>query len=123
MCNFLQSVIKEMIGGQMEQLLLRQLTMRYIGFLLSAISFGFQVGEKTHFRILSLCYLSNSQNMPVTEKVEYLFYFTLFYFIFTKICCLWKATPKDFLKGRNLCILHKGIETLVMHGDGVNGPI
>lgn len=76
MCNFLQSVIKEMIGGQMEQLLLRQLTMRHIGFLLSAISFGFQVGEKTYFRILSLCYLNNSQNMPVTEKVEYLFYFT-----------------------------------------------
>lgn len=26
MCNFLPSVIKEMIGGQMEQLLVRQLT-------------------------------------------------------------------------------------------------
>lgn len=46
MCNFLQNVIKEMIGGQMEQLLLRQLTMRHTGFLLSAINFGFQVGEK-----------------------------------------------------------------------------
>lgn len=46
MCNFLQSVIKEMIGGQMEQLLLRQLTMRHTGFLLSAINFGFQAGEK-----------------------------------------------------------------------------
>lgn len=76
MCNFLQNVIKEMIGGQMEQLLLRQLTMRHTGFLLSAISFCFQVGEKTHFRIASLCYLNNSQNMPVTEKFEYLFYFT-----------------------------------------------
>lgn len=53
MCNFLQNVIKEMIGGQMEQLLLRQLTMRHTGFLLSAISFCFQVGEKTHFRIAS----------------------------------------------------------------------
>lgn len=76
MCNFLRSVIKEIIGGQMEQLLLRQLTMRHIGFLLSVISFGFQVGEKYICAIIQCPIFNNSWNMPVTEKVDYLFYFT-----------------------------------------------
>lgn len=95
MCNFLQSVIKEMIGGQMEQLLLRQLTMRHIGFLLSAISFGFQVGEKYILGIIQCPILIISETCQLVRKLTICF---ILLNIFMEIWSLWKSTPKELLK-------------------------
>lgn len=95
MCNFLQSVIKEMIGGQMKQLLLRQLTMRHIGFLLSAISFGFQVGEKYILRTIQCPILIIPETCQLVRKLTICF---ILLNIFTKIQGLWKDISKDLSK-------------------------
>lgn len=95
MCNFLQSVIKEIIGGQMEQLLLRQLTMRHIGFLLSVISFGFQVGEKYICAIIQCPILIIPETCQLVRKLTICF---ILLDIATKIWSLWKAIPKGLFK-------------------------
>lgn len=94
MCNFLRSVIKEIIGGQMEQLLLRQLTMRHIG-LLSAISFAFQVGEKYILGIIQCPILIIPETCHLVRELTICF---ILLNIFTKIWSLWKATQKDMFK-------------------------
>lgn len=64
-----------MIGGKMEQLLLRQITIRHIGLLLSAISFGFQVGEKYILGTIQ-CPIIISETCQLARKLTFLFYLT-----------------------------------------------
>lgn len=103
----------------MEQLLLRQLTMRHVGFLLSATSFGFQVGEKYILGIIQYVILIIPETCQLVRKLT-----VLFYLIFSQnYGARGKLLQKICLKGqlrRNLCILHKGAETLPIHGAGVN---
>lgn len=79
----------------MEQLLLRQLTMRHIGFLLSAISFGFQAGEKYILGTTQCPILIISETRQLVKKLTICY---ILLTIFTEIWSLWKATPKDLFK-------------------------
>jgi len=79
----------------MEQLLLRQLTMRHIGFLLSAISLGFQTGEKYILGIIQCPILIIPETCQLVRKLTIWF---ILLNIFTKIQSLWKAAPKDLFK-------------------------
>lgn len=60
----------------MEQLLLKQITIRHIGLLLSAISFGFQVGEKYILGTIQCPIIIISETCQLARKLTFLFYLT-----------------------------------------------
>lgn len=57
----------------MEQLLLTQITIRHIGLLLSAISFGFQVGEKYILGTIQCPFIIISETHQLVRKLTFCF--------------------------------------------------
>lgn len=57
----------------MEQLLLTQITIRHIGLLLSAISFGFQVGEKHILGTIQCPLIIISETHQLVRKLTFCF--------------------------------------------------
>lgn len=93
----------------MEYLLLTQITIRHIGLLLSAISFGFQVGEKYILGTIQCPFIIISETHQLVRKLTFCF---ILLNIFTKknrepVEGCDKVCLKVQLK-RNLCKFHQG---------------
>lgn len=93
----------------MEQLLLRQIIIRHIGLLLSAISFRFQVGEKYILGTIQCPIIIISETHQLVRNLTFCFIllniFTKKYGACGKLC---QKICSEVQLRRNLCLFHQG---------------
>lgn len=122
-CNFLLSLMKKNDWRANEQLLLRLITIRHIGLLLSAISFGFQVGEKYILGIIQCPIIIISETRQLVRKLTFCF---ILVNIFTKNMEPMESCAKIIVQKfsfREISAYSTKEHVLAIHGAGLNAPI